>query len=182
MTKEDGTPIGNQRELVSCFYGEYSYKPFLDLFDIHTQLDSINLLNITNAQIKYAAIEPDEKENLVHPEPASATWVYDSAIEAYNEKKLKAINKALKAIDKLIRESRNPWFQHIQAVNDYYLLLDIYKVYVEIWMFWEPLLLMEVFSNSPVLPGHTEGHPNPQSNCFILTGTANWFPLLQLQI
>jgi hypothetical protein len=131
ITKEDGTPIGNQEELVSYLYGEYSYQPFLELFDIHTQLDSINLLNITNAQIKYEVPESGLEEKLVPPEPASATWVYDSSNKAYNESKLKAINNALKAIDKLIKESKNPWFQHIQAVNEYYRDLDIYKGHVE---------------------------------------------------
>jgi len=131
ITKEDGTPIGNQEELVSYLYGDYSYKPFLDLFDIHTQLDSINLLNITNAHIKYASSESEDKERLFTPEPASATWVYDSLNKAYNESKLKAINNALKAIDKLIKESKNPWFQHIQTVNEYYRDLDIYKSHVE---------------------------------------------------
>jgi hypothetical protein len=131
MTKEDGTPIGNQEELVSYLYGEYSYQPFLELFDIHTQLDSINLLNITNAQIKYEAPESYLEEKLIQPEPASATWVYDSSNKAYNERKLKAINNALKAIDRLIKESKNPWFQHIQAVNEYYRDLDIYKGHVE---------------------------------------------------
>ncbi len=131
MTKEDGTPIGNQEELVSYLYGEYSYQPFLELFDIHTQLDSINLLNITNAQIKYEAPESDLEEKLIQPEPASATWVYDSSNKAYNESKLKAINNALKTIDRLIKESKNPWFQHIQAVNEYYRDLDIYKGHVE---------------------------------------------------
>ena len=54
ITREDGTVIGDSGNHVYYFYGDYSYKPFLDLFDIHTQLDSINLLQITNAQIKYA--------------------------------------------------------------------------------------------------------------------------------
>jgi len=131
ITKEDGTVIGNQQQLVSHFYGVYSYRPFLDLFDIHTQLDSVNLLNITNAQIKYAPTEPDDDEELVQSAVASTTQVYDSTIDAYNRKKLKAIDKALKAIDKLIRESKNPWFQHIQAVNEYYRKLEEYRGLVE---------------------------------------------------
>jgi len=131
MTKEDGTKIGDSRHLVSYFYGEYSYKPFFDLFDIHTQLDSVNLLNITNTQIKYAPTEPDDSEELIQSAVASTTHVYDSTIDSYNKKKLKAIDNALKTIDKLIKESKNPWFQHIQAVNEYYRKLEEYKGQVE---------------------------------------------------
>ena len=131
ITKEDGTVLGNQQQLVSHFYGVFSYTPFLDLFDIHTQLDSVNLLNITNAQIKYAPTEPNDDEDLIQTTVASTTQVYDSTIEAYNRKKLKAIDNALKAIDKLIKESKNPWFQHIQAVNEYYQKLEEYKGQVE---------------------------------------------------
>jgi uncharacterized protein YdcH (DUF465 family) len=96
----------------------------------HT-LDSVNLLNITNAQIKYAPTEPNDDEDLIQTTVASTTQVYDSTIEAYNRKKLKAIDNALKAIDKLIKESKNPWFQHIQAVNEYYQKLEEYKGQVE---------------------------------------------------
>ncbi len=131
ITKDDGTPIGNQRELVTHFYGRYSYQPFIDLFDIHTQLDSVNLLNITNAQMKYVSVETGDDEPLTKAAVSSTTQVYDATIEAYNKKKLNAINGALKAIDKLIKKSDNPWFQHIQAVNEYYKKLEIYLEHVQ---------------------------------------------------
>lgn len=131
ITKEDGTKVGDNEQLVSYFYGEYSYKPFFDLFDIHTQLDSINLLNITNAQIKYAPPKAGDDEELTESVVASTTYVYNSTISAYNSKKLREIDRALKEIDKLIKASKNPWFQHIKAVNEYYEKLERYKVLVE---------------------------------------------------
>ena len=131
ITKDDGTPIGNQRELVTHFYGRYSYQPFIDLFDIHTQLDSVNLLNITNSQMKYASVGRGDDEQMTQAVVSSTTQVYDATIEAYNRKKLNAINNALKAIDKLIKESRNPWFQNIQAVNEYYQKLELYLEHVQ---------------------------------------------------
>jgi len=131
IEKEDGTFIGNSGSRVVYLFGSYTYKPLLELFDIHTQLDSVNLLNITNTQIKYAPTEPGDEEELVQTSVAATTLVYDSTIDAYNRKKLKAIDTALKAIDKLIKESKNPWFQHIQTVNEYYLKLEEYKGQVE---------------------------------------------------
>ena len=125
IEKEDGTFIGGTSNEVSFFYGEHSYRPFLDLFDIRTQLDSINLLNMTASQIDTVQDEkilPD-----VEPMVSSTTKVYASTITAYNEKKMKGIDAALKKIDKLIKSSKNPYFQNIQAVNDYYSMLDDYK-------------------------------------------------------
>jgi hypothetical protein len=40
---------------------------------------------------------------------------------------MKAVNAALKEIGNLIKSSRNPYFQNIQAVNDYYEKLEQYK-------------------------------------------------------
>lgn len=127
IEKEDGTFVGNSGSRVVYFYGSYAYKPFLDLFDIRTELDSVNLLNITNAQVKHAPTEPDDDEVLIQTTVASTTRVYDSTIAAYNEKKMKAIDAALKKIDKLIKTSKNPYFQNIQAVNEYYRTLESYK-------------------------------------------------------
>ncbi len=131
IEKEDGSFVGSSGSLVKYFYGDYLYKPFFDLFDIRTQLDSINLLNITNAQIKHAPDRNDSNNDLIHTTVSSTTGVYDNTIDAYNMKKMKAIDAALKKIDKLIKTSKNPYFQNIQTVNEYYKKLELYKGQVE---------------------------------------------------
>jgi hypothetical protein len=127
IEKEDGTFLGGSGPTVSYFTGQHSYAPILNLFDIHTQLASVNLLNITNAQIKYSLEDDDTDEIILQASVASTTSVYDATISAYNEKKMKAVNAALKEIGILIKSSRNPYFQNIQAVNDYYEKLEQYK-------------------------------------------------------
>lgn len=132
MEKEDGTLIGGSGRLVRYFCGIYTYKPILDMFDIRTQLDSVNLLNITSAQISLAPAENDGTfDESSEASAASTSRVYDDTITAYNEKKMKAVERALKEIEKLIERSRNPYFQNIQAVNEYYRKLEEYQRYVQ---------------------------------------------------
>ena len=131
IEKEDGTFIGNSGSRVIYFDGNYSYKPVFDLFDLRTQLDSINLLNITSAQISHAPFENHLNDELFKATVASTTSVYNSIIAAYNEKKIKAVDAALKKIDNLIKSSKNPYFQNIQSVNEYYQKLEAYKGQVE---------------------------------------------------
>ncbi len=130
IEKEDGTFIGSSGCAVRYFYGTYSYKPVLDLFDLRTQLDSVNLLNITSAQMKLAPADDGASDELSEAAIASTSRVYDDTITAYNEKKMKAVEAALKEIDKLIQTSSNPYFQNIQAVNEYYRKLEEYQRHV----------------------------------------------------
>lgn len=131
IEKADGTVLGTSGFVVSYLHGEYSYQPFLVLFDAHTQLDSITLLNITNAQVKYAAGGEDANDELTRAAAVSTTRAYDATVTAYNQKKMKAVQAALAKVDKLIRTSRNPYFQNIQTVNDYYRKLEEYKGHIQ---------------------------------------------------
>jgi len=127
VKKEDGSVLGSTEKWPSLFTGLYSYDTPLELFDLRTQLDSVNLLNVTNYQIKYAPFDGEDIDDLYQATVRSTTTVYDDTIISYNEKKMKAVDAALKKIEKLISSSKNPYFQNIKAVNDYYKKLELYK-------------------------------------------------------
>jgi hypothetical protein len=127
----DGSIVGSSEFVVSHFYGEYSYRPFLKMFDIRTQLDSVNLLKITNAQFTNALGDETIPKELFHAAVASTTASYQGSIAEYNDRKLKTVKAALKEIENLIKSSNNPYFQNIKAVNEYYELLEQYQGQVE---------------------------------------------------
>ena len=131
IEKDDGTFLGGSGPAVSYLYGRHSYRPILNLFDIRTKLDSVNLLNITHAQMQRVDPVIGPEAIPMQAAAASSTAVYAASITAYNEKKMKGIDAALKEIEKLIKTSNNPYFQNIQAVNDYYATLDQYKAATE---------------------------------------------------
>lgn len=118
LRKEDGSVLGTSGRTMSRFRGEYSYDVPLIMFDTGTRLHDISLSMVSTDLFNLAGNDANASD---------VSYVHSASQTAFREKNFEAVEKALKTIENLVKTSKNPWFQHIEAVNQYYQKLEMYK-------------------------------------------------------
>lgn len=122
IIKKDGAIMGTSGKTASLFQGEYTHGIACDLFNSRTSLDAAALANIT--PVLGSAGKDADRSFAV----ASSTHV---DLSATNRAYMKAVEQALKKIDQLVKSSKNPYFQNVEAVNEYYREIERYKRQLE---------------------------------------------------